>query len=108
MSAEEVAQRAEQGAILVNTRSPDQQRLQGLVPGAVHHPLSTLLWRLDPACPTSNQPVPLDAEVILLRREGYSSSLAAQLRALGFERVTDAIGGVDAWKAAGLPLNDAT
>jgi hypothetical protein len=38
-------------------------------------------------------------------REGYSSSLAAALlRAIGFARATDVIGGVDAWREAGLPL----
>jgi rhodanese-related sulfurtransferase len=47
----------------------------------------------------------LDAHVILACREGYSSSLAAALlRAIGFARATDVIGGVDAWREAGLPL----
>jgi rhodanese-related sulfurtransferase len=100
--------RVQAGATLVDTRSPDQQGAQGLIPGAVHHPLSTLLWRLDPDCPTSNEPIGLATEVILICREGYSSILAAaQLRAIGFERATDVIGGVEAWKAAGLSVSDA-
>jgi rhodanese-related sulfurtransferase len=100
--------RMQAGAALVDTRSPDQQDVQGVIPGAVHHPLSTLLWRLDPDCPTSNEPIGLAAEVILICREGYSSSLAAaQLRAIGFHRATDVIGGVEAWKEAGLPVSDA-
>jgi rhodanese-related sulfurtransferase len=108
VSAEEAYRRAKNGgAVLVDTRSPDQQSSQGYVPGAVHHPLSTILWRLDPDCPTSNEKIPLDREVILICREGYSSSLAAaQLLMLGFERATDVVGGVEAWKAAGLPLSD--
>lgn len=97
--------RLQAGATLVDTRSPDQQAAQGCIPGAVDHPLSTLLWRLDPACPTSNEPIGLDTEVILICREGYSSSLAAaQLRSIGFARATDVIGGVEAWKTAGLPV----
>ena len=93
------------GAILVDTRSPDQRQAQGYVPGSVHHPLSTLLWRLDPDCPTSNEKIPLDARVILICREGYSSVLAAaQLQELGFEDATDVIGGVEDWKKAGLPV----
>ena len=100
--------RVQAGAVLVDTRSPDQQARQGLIPGAVDHPLSTLLWRLDPACPTSNDLISFDTEVILICREGYSSSLAAaHLRELGFSRATDVIGGVDAWMAAGLPVSDA-
>jgi rhodanese-related sulfurtransferase len=93
------------GAVLVDTRSPDQQKAQGFVPGAIHHPLSVLAWRLDPDCPTSNQKLPLDAEIMLICREGFSSVFAAlQLHELGFTRVTDVIGGVAAWKSAGLPL----
>jgi rhodanese-related sulfurtransferase len=38
-------------------------------------------------------------------REGYSSSLAvASLLDLGPHRATDVIGGADAWREAGLPL----
>jgi rhodanese-related sulfurtransferase len=93
------------GATLVDTRSPDQRQAQGYVPGSVHHPLSTILWRLDPDCQTSNEKIPLDARVILICREGFSSVLAAaQLQELGFEDATDVIGGVDAWKEAGLPV----
>ena len=93
------------GAVLVDTRSPDQQKAQGFVPGAVHHPLSVLAWRLDPDCPTSNEKIPLDADVLLICREGFSSVFAAeQLREIGFERATDVIGGVDAWIRAGLPM----
>jgi rhodanese-related sulfurtransferase len=93
------------GAVLVDTRSPDQRQAQGYVPGAVHHPISTILWRLDPDCPTSNEKIPLDARVILICREGFSSVLtAAQLHEIGFEDATDVIGGVEAWKESGLPV----
>jgi rhodanese-related sulfurtransferase len=85
------------GALLVDTRSGDEQREQGLIPGALHHPLSVVLWRLDE--------LPRDTRVVLICRHGLSSSLvAAQLQELGFERATDVIGGVEGWRAAGLPL----
>jgi rhodanese-related sulfurtransferase len=93
------------GAVLVDTRSPDQRQDQGYVPGAVHHPLSTILWRLDPDYPTSNEKIPLDTRLILICREGFSSVLAAaQLQEIGFEDATDVIGGVEGWKASGLPV----
>jgi rhodanese-related sulfurtransferase len=94
------------GAVLVDVRSEDERLRQGvLVPGAVHHPLSVVHWRLDPDVPTHNPKLPLDARVILLCREGYSSSLAAALlRAIGFAHATDVSGGVDAWREAGLPV----
>ncbi len=84
--------------MLVDTRSPDEQREQGgVIPGAVHAPLAVVLWRLDE--------LPRETQVILICRHGYSSSLAAaQLQELGFESATDVIDGVEGWLAAGLPL----
>ncbi len=95
------------GAWIVDTRSPDEQRQQGwLVPGAVHIPLSVVLWRLDPDVETPNEKPPLDTQLIVICRQGYSSSLAASwLRAIGFDRATDVVRGVEGWHAAGLPLD---
>ena len=96
----------EEGAVLVDTRSRDQQAEQGIIPGALNYPLSVVLWWLDPDFPSDTQKVPLDTELIVVCRHGYSSSLAAaQLREIGFERATDVIGGVEAWIAAGLPIS---
>jgi rhodanese-related sulfurtransferase len=68
-----------------------------------------VVWRLDPDVRTHNAKLPPDTHVIVLCREGYSSSLAAALlRAIGFERATDVIGGVDAWRDAWLPLEPCT
>lgn len=102
----EAYEAAGQGAVLVDVRSEDERRGQGvLVPGALHYPLSVVHWRLDPDVPTRNPKLPLDAQVIILCREGYSSSLAAALlRAIGFAHATDVIGGVEAWRRAGLPV----
>jgi rhodanese-related sulfurtransferase len=108
LTAREAARRvAEEGAVLGDTRSADQQAEEGLVPGTLHHPLSVVLWWLDPDFPSENEKLPLDTEIILICRDGYSSSLAAaQLREIGFERATDVIGGVETWKAAGLPVTN--
>jgi rhodanese-related sulfurtransferase len=93
------------GAVLVDVRSEDERERQGAIPDAVHFPLSVVLWRLDPAQDTGNPKLPLDAKVMLLCRQGYSSSLAAaQLRSIGFTRATDVIGGAEAWIEAGLPV----
>jgi rhodanese-related sulfurtransferase len=105
LTAREAWEALRDGAVLVDTRSPDQQRAQGFLPAADHHQLSALAWRLDPDCATRNEKLPLDGRVVLICREGFSSIFAAvQLRELGFERATDVIGGVEAWIAAGLPV----
>jgi rhodanese-related sulfurtransferase len=97
------------GALLVDTRSIDERRRDGIVPGSLHVPRSVLEWRLDPASPWRNEHAPgLDGQVILLCAHGFSSSLAAAtLVELGFAHVGDVVGGFEAWRAAGLPVADA-
>lgn len=101
-----VAAEAESGAVIVDTRCAELRRDDGVIPGAVHVPLSVLYWRLDPASgfedPALADP---DRRVILVCAHGYSSSIAAAtLRQLGFSRATDVIGGFEGWQAAGLPV----
>ena len=97
---------AQEGALLVDTRSADLRRADGSIPGAVHVPLSVLYWRLDPASESRDPALAdPDRQVILICAHGYSSSLAAAtLRDLGFSRATDVVGGFEAWAAAGLPV----
>jgi rhodanese-related sulfurtransferase len=99
----------EQGATLIDLRCQDDRRASGVIPGSVHVPLSVLMWRLDPTSDYRNPSLADPAgHVVLLCADGYSSSLAAAtLQDLGFARATDVIGGVNAWAAAGLPLEPA-
>ncbi len=97
---------AARGALVVDTRTEAQRRRQGELPGAVVIDRTVLEWRLDPASPDR---IPeargYDLEVVVVCRQGYSSSLAAaSLRAVGLARATDLIGGVEAWVAAGCPV----
>ncbi|MFG1775769.1 rhodanese-like domain-containing protein [Micromonospora sp. NPDC049051] len=96
------------GALLVDTRTDVQRREQGDLPGAIVIDRTVLEWRLDPA---SAWRIPeatgYDQRIVVVCRQGYSSSLAvASLRALGLHRATDMIGGVQAWREAGLPMSD--
>src|SRR5256885_14786883 len=91
LTPDDAAAAAHDGAVLVDVRSADEQAEQGvLIPGALHYPLSVLLWRLDPDEETSNPKLPLDTSVVLICRHGFSSSLAAaQLQEIGFAHATD-------------------
>ncbi len=96
------------GAILVDTRPGWQRAEEGELPGALLVERNHLEWRLDP---TSDARIPaaVDHDVvwIIACSEGYSSSLAAaSLQDLGLHRATDLDGGFQAWKAAGLPVDD--
>ena len=106
LTPQEALAAAAGGAMLVDTRTEWQRAAQGEVPGALVIDRTVLEWRLDPG---SDAKIPEatghDLLVVVLCRQGYSSSLAAaSLRANGLHRATDVIGGVEAWAAAGLPL----
>ena len=94
------------GATLVDTRSNDLRLQDGIITDAIHVPLNVLEWRVDAA---SGYPSPALAgrtgRMVLICRDGYSSSLAAlRLQELGFTNTTDVIGGFNAWVTAGLPV----
>jgi rhodanese-related sulfurtransferase len=94
------------GAVLIDIRSDSQIARDGSIAGALVIPRNILEWRLDPASQHRHPRAPqLDDHVILLCDEGYQSSLAAAtLQQLGFARATDVEGGFQAWRAAGLPV----
>jgi rhodanese-related sulfurtransferase len=96
------------GGVLVDTRSDADRAEQGVITTARHYPLSVLEWMLDPESGNADPAVGLDSWIILICKEGYSSSLAAaRLKDLGFWRATDVIDGVVGWKASGLPIGPA-
>ena len=106
LSAPETYEAMGDGAVLVDIRSQDQRRAQGVIPGSLWFPRNVLEWRIDPASgvghPATSDP---ETHVVLMCFEGYQSSLAAvALHEIGFDRATDAIGGFAAWREAGLPI----
>lgn len=109
LTPKEAAREAESGAVLVDTRCAEDRRREGTIAGAVHVPRTVLEWRADPACAHSDPRIArLEARLIVVCNDGYSSSLAAaNLSRLGFERVADLVGGYRGWVAAGMPKQDA-
>jgi MFS family permease len=96
---------AREGAVLVDLRSQDERRNEGIIPGSIHIPRSVLEWRLDPDSGYSNPYIRPHQRVIVFCAHGYSSSFAAAtLRDLGCRESTDIVGGFAGWKAAGLPV----
>jgi len=94
------------GALLVDTRTSEQRSRNGEIPGALVIDRTVFEWRLDPSSP-SRIPEATSREVrlIVICAQGFSSSLAAaSLLDLGLTNATDVIGGFEAWKAAGLPV----
>lgn len=102
-------ERAQDGWLIVDTRSGDDRRAHGVVPGSVHAPLSVLEWRVDPASGHQDPAIAgREGRLIVLCADGYSSSLAAlRLWEIGYTDTTDVVGGMGAWVAAGLPVSAA-
>jgi rhodanese-related sulfurtransferase len=96
------------GWLLVDIRSADIRAVEGTIPGAVHAPRTVLEWRVDPRSGFQEPAIAgREDRLILICSHGYSSSLAAvALRELGFPATTDVVGGFEAWRAAGLPVED--
>jgi rhodanese-related sulfurtransferase len=97
------------GALLIDIRAESQRAGDGVVPGSLFIARNVLEWRCDP---TSEHRDPRidgrERQLILMCNEGYQSSLAAAtLHELGLTRTTDLDGGFQAWRAAGLPVQDA-
>jgi rhodanese-related sulfurtransferase len=95
-------------AVLVDIRPAAQRAEEGEVHPVVH-PLyverNVLEWRFDPRSDARVEQASYHARVIVLCQEGYTSSLAADaLVRLGVRRATDVVGGLAAWRDAGLPL----
>lgn len=94
------------GAVLIDIRPEFQRRRDGEIPGAIIIERNHLEWRLHPDSPARiSEATSPDVRWIVLCDEGYASSLAAAtLQALGLHRATDVVGGLRAWRSAGLPL----
>jgi MFS family permease len=93
------------GAALVDLRSQDERRREGIIPGSIHIPRSVLEWRLDPDSGYSNPHIRLEQKIVVFCAHGFSSSFAAvTIRELGCRTSTDIVGGFAGWKAAGFPV----
>lgn len=108
LSAQQAWNEMATGALLVDTRTQEQRARQGNLPGALVIDRTVLEWRLDPSSPVRVPEVrDEDVRVIVICRQGYSSSFAVEsLRRIGLLRSTDVIGGVESWLAAGLTMSE--
>jgi rhodanese-related sulfurtransferase len=105
LTPHEAFRRWHDGAVLIDIRPAEQRWREGEIPGALVVERNVLEWRLDPASDARLPIAAYDLDVIVVCSEGYTSSLAAvALQDLGLSRATDLVGGILAWRAAGLPV----
>ena len=93
--------------LLVDIRPAAQRAARGHIPGAMIIERNVLEWRFDPRSVEGRLDIATryDLRVIIFCHEGYTSSLAAAaLQDIGLLNATDVVGGFEAWKAEGLPV----
>jgi membrane protein DedA with SNARE-associated domain/rhodanese-related sulfurtransferase len=88
--------------LIVDVRSTVRQALDGRIPGALSVPTNDIDLTVLGA--------PDGREIVVYcacPNEVSAARVAARLRAAGFTRVRPLAGGIDAWRAAGLPVDQA-
>ena len=96
ISVQEAYQKFQQGAFLLDVRTPEEWNDFHAV-GATLLPLEELPNRLSE--------VPRDREIVVVCRSGNRSQEGRDiLRKAGYERVTSIAGGMNAWRDAGYPV----
>ena len=96
---DDARRRTEAGAILLDVREPDEWTA-GRAPGATWIPLGALASR--------QQELPAGQAIVVVCRSGVRSARATTaLLAAGYD-ATNLAGGMQAWAAAGLPVETDT
>jgi rhodanese-related sulfurtransferase len=105
LSPAEVQAAVLDGALLVDIRLESQLARDGHIRGARFFSRNVLEWRLDPASEhRDREAARRDRLLVVMCNQGYQSSLAAAtLKRFGLQ-ATDMIGGFQAWRSAGLPV----
>ena len=94
----ELAQRLTESnpPLVVDVRMPEEYSQDGHIAGSRLLPLPVLLQR--------SEELPQDREIVFVCRSGSRSGVACeQLTNFGFENTVNMVGGMIAWKRAGLP-----
>ncbi|MEO6703033.1 MAG: rhodanese-like domain-containing protein [Jatrophihabitantaceae bacterium] len=104
LSPEQAAEAVAAGALIVDIRPVWQRAAEGEIAGSIIVERNHLEWRLDPGSDARLDCAVPGQRWVVTCSQGYTSSLAAAaLNSIGVP-ASDLAGGVQAWRAAGLPL----
>ena len=91
ITADQLKRRLEGGAtpFMLDVREPEEMA-DGVIAGSVNIPMDSVEQRL--------HELPTDREIVVICHMGMRSAyIAKRLKALGYDRVTNLSGGVNAW-----------
>jgi len=87
---------ADKKPVVLDVRQPEEVLAEGIIAGALHIPMTELQARI--------ADVPREGEIVAVCKRGQRSWNVAQwLRQQGYDAASLS-GGLDAWRAAGLPV----
>jgi rhodanese-related sulfurtransferase len=96
ISVAEASSLRDAGAFILDVRQPEEWN-ENHIPGAMLIPLGELASRVDE--------LPKEQEIVVVCRSGNRSAQGRDiLLSAGFAEVTSMAGGINQWKAAGLPV----
>jgi rhodanese-related sulfurtransferase len=105
LSVDDTAREIENGALLVDIREGDERREKGSIPGSVHMTRGMLEFYADSTLPYHRPELEKSRRIVLHCASGGRSALAADLlRDMGYTNVAHLDGGMNAWSAAGKPV----
>ncbi len=106
LSAEEVMQRRDDPNVqIVDLRDLRELQREGKIPGALHVPRGMLEFWIDPASPYYKPIFESGKQFIFHCSKGWRSALSTQTaQMMGLPNVAHIGGGLEAWLAAGGPI----
>lgn len=91
--------------VFIDIRESEELKLNGRILGTFHAPRGMLEFFADPSLPYHRPEFNVNNRIILHCASGGRSALAAlALQQMGYKNVAHLDGGLNAWKDAGLPV----
>ena len=102
VSAQEAKWLTDQDNVVFVDVRESQERAQGFIPGSVHVPRGFLEFIADPEGPMHNPALTPDKRLVVYCASGGRSTLAAKtFKDMGFDNVSNLVGGFQAWVQSG-------
>lgn len=90
---------------VIDIREPDEIKQNGKIAGSVNAPRGMLEFYADASLPYHKPEFNKEKRIILYCTSSGRSALAVKtLKEMGYTQITHIEGGLNAWKAAGLPV----
>jgi rhodanese-related sulfurtransferase len=106
LTAEQFADEADHGGVVVDLRERDEREVHGAIPGSIHIPRGMLEFCADPTLPIYAEELDPGRRILLYCAAGNRSALAAlTLKTMGFPRVAHLDGGFASWSQVGHAID---